>query len=107
MLELRLLGPVEVHTEHGITDVGGPQERTVLALLAVQGGPVSQDRLIGELWDDAPPASARKALQTYVWRLRTALPDGALATVTGGYELQLETEIDLVRFERLVDDARE
>ena len=107
MLELRFLGPVEIQTEHGITHVGGPKERTVLGLLAVQGGAVSQDRLIDEVWDDPPPASARKILQTYVWRLRTALPDGTLATVTGGYELHLDTEIDLVRFERLVDDARE
>ena len=105
VLEVRCLGPLEVVSDGGVLEVGGPRERTVLALLALAGGPVSQDRLIDEVWDGPPPATARKTLQTYVWRLRNALPAGVIATVAGGYELRLESEGELVRFERLVNDG--
>ncbi len=103
VLEVRVLGPLEVAAAGGAVDPGGPKERTVLALLALAVGPVSQDRLIDEVWEGPPPDTARKTLQTYVWRLRSALPAGAIGTVGGGYALRLETETDLVRFERLVN----
>jgi predicted ATPase/DNA-binding SARP family transcriptional activator len=105
VVEVWLLGPLEVVTEVGVLDVGGPRERTVLALLALAGGPLSHDRLIDEVWEGPPPRTARKTLQTYVWRLRNALPAGVVATVAGGYELRLEAETELVRFERLVNDG--
>ena len=104
VLEVRLLGSVEIVTEHGQLDAGGPKERTILALLALTGRPVSQDRLIDDVWDE-PPATARKTLQTYVWRLRNSLPAGVVDTTPGGYVLRLETETDLARFERLIDEG--
>jgi predicted ATPase/DNA-binding SARP family transcriptional activator len=105
VLDVRCLGPVEVVTDEGVLDVGGPRERTVLAVLALAGGLVSQDRLIDDVWEGPPPASARKTLHTYVWRLRNALPAGVVATVARGYELRLASDTDVVRFERLVNDG--
>ncbi len=105
VLEVRLLGPVEIVTERGQLETGGPKERTILALLALTGGPVSQDRLIDDVWDGPPPATARKTLQTYVWRIRNSLPAGVVATTPGGYVFWLETETDVARFERLINEG--
>lgn len=96
---VRLLGPVEVEVDGRPSDLRGPKERAVLALLATAAGPVSQDRLIDQLWGSEPPPSARKTLQTYVWRLRRTLGDGRLRTVPGGYLLE-GVEVDLAAFER-------
>lgn len=74
----------------------------MLALLAAEGGPVSQERLVNELWRDRPPIAARKALQTSVWRLRSVLPRGVVVNGLGGYELPVDGELDIARFERLV-----
>jgi len=104
-VDVRLLGPVEVVIDGEPVDVGGPKERTVLALLALAGGPLTHERLVDDLWDGAPPASARKTLQTYVWRLRRALTDEVLASVAAGYELRLDTDPDAARFEHLAGQA--
>lgn len=79
----------------------------MLALLAAEGGPVSQERLVNELWRDRPPIAARKALQTSVWRLRSVLPRGVVVNGLGGYELPVDGELDIARFERLVLDGGE
>jgi predicted ATPase/DNA-binding SARP family transcriptional activator len=63
--------------------------------------PVS--RLIDELWGDDPPASARKTVQIYVSRLRTALGSDRLQSSAGGYRLVAgDEEIDTLEFIRLV-----
>ncbi len=81
-MEFRILGPLEVVGETGVLDVGGPRVRLLLALLLVHGGETaSADRLVDELWDADPPARARHALATTVYRLREALG-------TDGWRLQ-------------------
>ena len=53
-----------------------------------------------------PPATWRKVVQGSVGRLRQALGPQAIATVDGGYRLELgDDELDTRRFERLVADA--
>ncbi len=63
------------------------------------------------MWGERPPASALHSLEVYVSRLRKTLQsDGGerfLVTRPGGYLLRLEPEqLDLARFERLVEDGR-
>ena len=106
-IDVRLLGPVNVLIEGDPVDIGGPKERTVLSLLALAGGPVTHERLMDDLWDCSPPASARKTVQTYVWRLRRVLTDEVLASVAAGYELRLVVDTDVARFERLMREAME
>ena len=105
-LEVRLLGPCELVERRGPLDLGGPKECALLALLSMSNGPLSPEQLIDELWSGEPPSSARKTLQTYIWRLRRKLGE-ALVSVTGGYELRLPTtsDCDAIRFEWLVRDA--
>ena len=89
--------------------VGAGKQRALLALLLLHGNDVvSVDRLTDGLWDGGPPASAKKAIQVYVSRLRKALGAQRIRTSGPGYLLELEPdELDLGRFERLVAEARE
>ena len=69
-MEFRILGPLEVVAAGQPLDLGTPRQRALLALLLVQaGGVVSSDRLVEDLWDGDPPATARHTLQGYVHRL--------------------------------------
>lgn len=88
--------------------LGPPKQRAVLARLLVRANEaVPVGRLIDELWPEAPPASARHAVQVYVSRLRKAVGDPArLAAGAGAYALRVEPdELDLERFRSLVAQA--
>ena len=96
-----ILGPVEVIDDHGrVVALGGPKQRSVLAILLLHAGEVvSSERLIDELWGERAPASAANTLQVYVSKLRKALGDGVLLTRGGGYVLQSDRgEVDVDRF---------
>ena len=68
---------------------------------------VPADRLIEELWGEDSPERAAAALRVNVSRLRKALPADVLATRSPGYVLRVAPdELDLHRFERLVDEGR-
>ena len=112
MVELRILGSVEVECGGRPVVVGSAQQRRLLAVLIVHAGHVvSADGLIEVLWGDAPPRSAVKTLHTYVSRLRARLAagcgDGLVRTRAPGYVLDVDRgSVDAVRFERLVGKAR-
>ena len=107
-VEFRILGPLEVVRDGRAVELGPPRERALLALLLTRANvAVSRDRLIDELWPDDPPRSAVNVLQTYVSHLRRALPTERLLTRAPGYLLRVEgDELDLERFERLVEEGR-
>ena len=108
-MDFRLLGPLEVMSEHDqLIALGGVKQRSVLATLLLQANEVvSTDRLIDQLWGAAPPTTAAKSIQVYVSRLRKALGEGRLVTHGHGYLLRAEPEeLDLARFEQLADEAR-
>ena len=91
--------------------LGGPKQRAVLALLALNpNASVSVDRLIEGLWGERQPATAAKMVQLYVSQLRKLLAqDGGSEIVTRGrgYELRVDPEsVDAARFERLVSKRR-
>jgi DNA-binding SARP family transcriptional activator len=80
-----------------------------LALLVLNARQVmSPDRLIDAVWGERPPPTAREALHNYVSQLRRTLGSGVLVTRDGGYVLTAcGDEIDAVRFDQLVAEARE
>ena len=109
-MRYRVLGPLEVCNEHHSLALGEGGQRTVLILLLLhRNEAVSTDLLIDALWGDAPPATAAKVLQNHVSQLRRALEDREgrrLLTRGRGYLLAVEDgELDLDRFERLVDEG--
>ncbi len=115
-LAFRLLGPLEVRGDNGAPiDLGGRQQRLIVAFLLIHANEVvSVDRLIDVLWPDRSPASAVKSVQIQISRLRRALEaaTGAdeglrLQTHGTGYMLLVRSgELDVDRFQRLVDEGR-
>ena len=115
-MRVTLLGPVGVESAGAVVALGGPKQRAVFALLALDvGRVVSLDRLILELWRDEPPAQATMALQSYVSRLRRVLAGVAspgagssIVTKPPGWMLDLPPEnVDAVEFGALVNDGRD
>ncbi|MER5508880.1 BTAD domain-containing putative transcriptional regulator [Streptomyces sp. NPDC002766] len=93
----------------GVTAIGSPKVRTLLAALLLEAGRVvSVDSLKDALWGLAPPASAHASLHNHVARLRRLLDDPErLRTVPPGYVLRVEQgELDVQVFERHVAAAR-
>ncbi|MEN8237873.1 MAG: BTAD domain-containing putative transcriptional regulator [Actinomycetota bacterium] len=90
-----------------LVDLGGSQQRHVLALLVSSAGnAVSTDTIIDDLWGEQPPATARKTIQGYVSSLRRALPDNLIASTPTGYSLSVEpASIDAHQFQQAVDAA--
>ncbi|MGK5557721.1 AfsR/SARP family transcriptional regulator, partial [Actinomadura kijaniata] len=84
--------------------------RALLAdLLVHEGRPVPADRLIDDLWGDAPPGNPANALQAKVSQLRRALGRDRVAHEAAGYRLRLDApaDVDAERFRALVERARD
>ena len=108
-LDLCVLGPMRAIRAGRDLSLGGPKQRSVLALLLLEAGRVvPSDRLVDELWRGRPPPGAVKTLRSYVSRLRTLLrPNAALIGRGGGYVLELEeAQVDAARFELLVGEGQ-
>jgi DNA-binding SARP family transcriptional activator len=108
-VEFRILGPLEVVEGGRPLTLGGPRQRALLAILLTRANEVvSNDRLIDELWGARPPRTATNALQYHVSRLRKTLgPSEAILTREPGYLIRVAPdELDLLRFEQLVEEAR-
>ena len=105
-----LLGPLEVHGLDRDLKVS-PKERALLIALALRPNKVvGVSELIDILWDEDPPVTAHKTLQTYVSGLRRQLPPEVLLTVPNGYRLGIESDmVDAYRFESMlrVAEAKE
>src|SRR5207253_413782 len=114
-LDFRVLGPLQIAANGALLPLGGAKQRAVLALLLLQANEVvSSDRLIDELWGDAPPESATNMLQGYVSHLRKMLEPGRgrgdhelLVSRAPGYMMQIHSDqLDAKRFERLATEGR-
>jgi DNA-binding SARP family transcriptional activator len=106
--KFRILGPLELENADGPVVLGGQKQRALLGLLLIHAGEVvSTDRLVDQLWGEHPPRTASTSLQNFVSGLRKLLPPGALETKPPGYVLRpADGELDLARFERLVEEAK-
>lgn len=114
MLNLRVLGPLEVRSSGRLVSIPGPRLRTLLAvLIADHGQVVSIDRLAEALWGQELPIGADSTVQTYLSRLRRALDATApgtgrvIETHAPGYRLRVDPDdIDAARFVRLTIEGR-
>ncbi len=107
LMKFQVLGPLEVRADGVRLDLGGPKQRTVLALLLANAGqPVSTERLIEGAYGDGAPDAARRSVQTFVSKLRGQIGD--MITSTGrGYEFTpMESSVDSVEFTALLESAR-
>ena len=108
MLDFQILGPFEVVDDGRALNLGGPRQRSLLAILLLRRGQVvSSDRLVDLLWGERPPATAAKTLQGYISHLRKTLGSDVLLTRGGGYELRAGTgQVDADRFASLASEGR-
>ena len=107
-MDFRILGPLEV-VEHGRSLVlGGTKQRGLLAVLLLHAGEVvATERLIDELWGEAPPATVAKSIHVYVSKLRAQLGEDRILTRRPGYMLQADSvELWLQGTSRLHDRAQ-
>ena len=109
-VQLGILGSLEVRVAGRPFPVPGPRQRALLAALLLRRGTVvPMDRLVDEVFGEAPPREARNALQTYVTRLRQSLGPAAAAVATRapGYVLELPGDaVDAEVFAALLGRAR-
>jgi DNA-binding SARP family transcriptional activator len=115
-MQFRLLGPLEIWDGDRI-DLGGAKQRALLALLLLNANrTVRRTQVIDWLWDMQHPRTAEDLVHEHVSRLRRALrgcrteelSSQRLLTHGSGYVLRVEPEeLDLDRFERLVDQAHQ
>src|SRR5262249_24573135 len=110
-IEFRILGPLEMRANGRALPLGSRRQRAVLAvLLAYANETLSRERLIEELWADAPPASVDSAVHVSLSRLRrlleTAGAGGALVREPHGYRLAVEPgPLDASRFQSLAAEG--
>ncbi|MEU6824046.1 BTAD domain-containing putative transcriptional regulator [Streptomyces atriruber] len=111
-MQFGVLGPLAVRDGEGEpVKVPEAKVRALLAdLLVHEGRLVSADRLIDDLWGDAPPGNPANALQSKVSQLRRALGRDRVVHQPPGYRLRLDAaagdEVDADRFRALVEEAR-
>jgi predicted ATPase/DNA-binding SARP family transcriptional activator len=84
-----VLGELHAISRTEIT-LSRPAHRRLLSILLLEPNrAVETDVLIDRFWGEAPPETARAALQTYVSQLRRLLGEGVIVTADGGYRLDL------------------
>lgn len=107
VVQIRVLGPIDVVGDDGVVAVGGRNQRAVLTALVLSlNRAISVETLGYVVWGDTRPASAHATLQTYVSHLRGVCGE-VIHFGDDCYTLQVDPEdIDLVVFERLVASAR-
>ena len=111
-MDVKVLGTVEVWRDGQAVSLGGPQQRRLVGVLVTaRPHAVSADRLVDAMWPEGEaPDGARRAVMTYVSRLRTVLGE-AIVAGAGGYRLEVGESpdsgtVDADRFERLVEESR-
>jgi len=99
-VEFRVLGPLEVRDAGVAIALGGSRQRAVLAALLLKANrTASIDYLAAAAWE-TPPATPASNLRTYVSGLRQCIGSARVATMPGGYTLNVEPdELDLITFE--------
>lgn len=111
----RLLGAMTARQGHRHIRLGPAKQQCVLAALLIDANRVIPvDALLDRVWHDAPPATGRAVLYSYVARIRRLLPriaaepEGpAIVHSAGGYMARVPpSRVDLHRFRGLVAAAR-
>ncbi|MBP3037569.1 winged helix-turn-helix domain-containing protein [Arthrobacter sp. zg-ZUI100] len=113
-LRIRVLGPICAGRGETPLRLSKARHREILGILvAARGRTVSTQRLIDDLWEDAPPGAVG-AVRTFIGELRRLLepdrpprtPPAVLLTRGGGYALSLAADdVDLWRVEQALQGA--
>lgn len=114
-IRISLLGPLEIRDGNRLIRLTGMKQRALLCWLALNPGTsISVGALIGALWDDTSPPTAKAKVHTYISELRKVLcgvsqafaPGWPILTCQGGYRLSDEVNLDSRQFETNASEAR-
>ena len=107
MLDVALLGPLEVTVDGAQVEVPSGKSSELLARLALEAGElVSAERLVEDLWASTTTVVRRNTLQSKVAMLRRALGPASLASRDGGYALEVEADhVDVLAVQRAAATA--
>jgi predicted ATPase/DNA-binding SARP family transcriptional activator len=97
VLQISVLGPLEVRRDGGLVTVPGGKTSELLVRLALEAGvSVRTDRLVEDVWADDAVNTRRNTLQSKIAKLRRAFGDPrVIASGEGGYMLAVEpSEVD-------------
>ena len=104
---IRVLGPLEVVSEGGLAQLGGPKQRAVLAMLTARSGRVvTTDELVDGIWGDDPPTAVSSSIHSYISTLRTVI-EQPIERRGSGYLLGIgRSQVDAYVFEEALDTCR-
>lgn len=108
-MQFHVLGPFRAIIDGEETDLGPPQQKAVLATLILHANQVvPMDQIVEAVWAESPPRTAEHIVHTYVSALRKVLDgEDVIVTAPSGYRLPAAPDdIDAIRFEQLLDQAR-
>jgi DNA-binding SARP family transcriptional activator/WD40 repeat protein len=117
-LRILVLGPLEVWLCGAQVPLTGVPASVLAVLARTPGRVVGMDAVVTGLWGECPPTGARRAVVSYVARLRRILTDAGkrsgvsdaasvVATRAPGYMLEVDpSAVDVVRFEALAGEAQ-
>jgi DNA-binding winged helix-turn-helix (wHTH) protein len=108
MIEVRVLGPIEVDRDGRPVELTGQKRRALLAFLLIHANTVvSTDALIDALWGERPPSTAKTSLRNLIVHVRRVVGSESLEARVPGYRLRVDEEhVDSQRFGRLLATAR-
>jgi DNA-binding SARP family transcriptional activator len=111
-VDFGILGPLQLAREGLPVPLPGRTLPRLLAVLLLEAGHVVPlPKLVDAIWEDDPPATARRQVQNTVATARgLLLPSGTseLETVGDGYRIRVGPEkLDSLRFQRAAHIARE
>jgi DNA-binding SARP family transcriptional activator/pimeloyl-ACP methyl ester carboxylesterase len=106
-MQIRLLGPVDVVDGEVSRPVNGLRRKAVLAVLALNRGVVSLDRLADVVWGGEPPATPLSTVQRHVSYLRQVLGSrDVIVARPPGYLLDpARVDTDVAAAERLIEEG--
>lgn len=107
-LEIGFLGPWEIKASGRPVRLTGRRRVAVLTRLALDAGrPVTARQLVADVWGQTSTATAGKQLHIVVSKLRDVLTPEIIATMPGGYLLDLpRDQVDAHSFTLLARQAR-
>ncbi|MGA5559232.1 BTAD domain-containing putative transcriptional regulator [Streptomyces lavendulocolor] len=113
MLELGLLGPLEVRWDGQVHEISAPRLRTVLGTLLLRAGQVVPvQHLVDSVWEGRPPADPANQIAACISQLRRRFRHigcerEPLVTQSPGYRLRVEdVKLDAIVFGELREQAR-
>src|SRR6266511_1153562 len=110
-MEFHILGALQVHVRQRLPLAGQRQQRLLAGLLLVPNRVAPLSYLVDAVWDDDPPATAKRQLQNSISALRPLLDDGpaapAILSDGPGYRLRVAPhQLDALQFADRIAEAQ-